>query len=89
MIYQINHSTFTNILMMNVKDTTYNCLFFANSVASSSFISGGARYVKESSDTYDIKYSETDMFRTNVVFEVDGGYNFTLYYKNNEAKALY
>lgn len=84
MIYRTNHSTFTNILMM-MKDT----LFFANSVASSSFISGRAWYVKESSDTYDIKYSETDMFRTYVVFEVDGGSNFTLYYKNNEVKALY
>lgn len=61
MIYRINHSTFTNILMMvKVKDTTYNCPFFANSMASSSFISGEALYVKESSDTYDIKYSETD-----------------------------
>lgn len=79
---------FTNILM-KVKDTTYNCLFFANSVASSNFISGGTWYVKESSDTYDIKYSETDMFRTYVVFEVDGGSDFTLYYKNNEVKALY
>lgn len=79
---------FTNILM-KVKDTTYNCLFFANSVASSSFISGGTWYVKESSDTYDIKYSETDMFRTYVVFEVDGGSDFTLYYKNNEVKVLY
>lgn len=69
MIYQINHSTFTNILMIKVKDTTYNCLFFANSVASSSFISGGAWYVKESSDTYDTKYSETDMFRTCVVLK--------------------
>ncbi len=88
MIYRINHSTFTNILMM-VKDTTYNCLFFANSVASSSFISGGAWYVKKSSDTYDTKYSETDMFRTCVVFEVDGGSDFTFYYKNNEVKALY
>lgn len=57
---------------MKVKETTYNCLFFANSVASSNFISGGTWYVKESSDTYDIKYSETDMFRTYVVFEVDG-----------------
>lgn len=84
MIYRINHSTFTNILM-KVKDT----LFFANSVASSSFISGGAWYVKKSSDTYNIKYSENDMFRTYVVFEVDGGSNFTLYYKNNEVKALY
>lgn len=84
MIYRINHSTFTNILM-KVKDT----LFFANSVASSSFISGGAWYIKESSDTYDIKYSETDMFRTYVVFEIDGGSDFTLYYKNNEVKALY
>lgn len=84
MIYRINHSTFTNILM-KVKDT----LFFTNSVASSSFISGGAWYVKESSDTYNIKYSETDMFRTYVVFEVDGGSDFTLYYKNNEVKALY
>lgn len=84
MIYRINHSTFTNILM-KVKDT----LFFTNSVASSSFISGGAWYVKESSDTYDIKYSETDMFRTYVIFEVDGGSDFTLYYKNNEVKALY
>lgn len=76
-------------MMVKVKDTTYNCLFFANSVASSSFISGGTWYVKESSDTYDIKYSETDMFRTCVVFEVDGGSDFTLYYKNNEVKALY
>lgn len=76
-------------MMVKVEDTTYNCLFFANSVASSSFISGGAWYVKESSDTYDIKYSETDMFRTYVVFEVDGGSDFTLYYKNNEVKALY
>lgn len=84
MIYRINHSTFTNILM-KVKDT----LFFTNSVASSSFISGGAWYVKESSDTYNIKYSETDMFRTYVVFEIDGGSDFTLYYKNNEVKALY
>lgn len=84
MIYRINHSTFTNILM-KVKDT----LFFTNSVASSSFISGGAWYVKESPDIYDIKYSETDMFRTYVVFEVDGGSDFTLYYKNNEVKALY
>ena len=74
---------------MMVKDTTYNCLFFANSVASSSFISGGAWQVKESSDTDDIKYSETDMFRTNVVFEVDGGSDLTLYDKNNEVKALY
>lgn len=74
MIYRINHSTFTNILM-KVKDT----LFFANSVASSSFISGGAWYVKESFDTYDIKYSETNMFRTYVVFEVDGGSDFTLF----------
>lgn len=88
MIYRINHSTFTNILIM-LKDTTYNCLFFANSVASSSFISGEAWYVKESFDTYDIEYSETDMFRTYVVFEVDGGSDFTLYYKNNEVKALY
>lgn len=55
--------------MIKVKDTTYNCLFFANSVASSSFISGGAWYVKESSDTYDTKYSETDMFRTCVVLK--------------------
>lgn len=70
---------------MKVKDT----LFFANSVASSSFISGGTWYVKESSDTYDIKYSETDMFRTYVVFEVDGRSDFTLYYKSNEVKALY
>lgn len=84
MIYRTNHSTFTNILM-KVKDT----LFFANSVASSSFISGGAWYVKESSDTYNIKYSENDMFRTYVVFEVDGGSDFTLYYRNNEVKALY
>lgn len=90
MIYRINHSTFTNILMMvKMKDTTYNCLFFANSVVSSIFISGRALYVKESSDTYDIKYSETDMFRTYVVFDVDGGSDFTLYYKNNEVKALY
>lgn len=74
---------------MMVKDTTYNCLFFANSVVSSIFISGRALYVKESSDTYDIKYSETDMFRTYVVFDVDGGSDFTLYYKNNEVKALY
>lgn len=71
------------------KSASTNCLFFANSVASSSFISGGAWYVKESPDIYDIKYSETDMFRTYVVFEVDGGSNFTLYYKNNEVKALY
>ncbi len=84
MIYRINHSTFTNILM-KVKDT----LFFTNSVASSSFISGGAWYVKESSDTSDMKYSETDMFRTYVVFEVDGGSDSTLYYKKNEVKALY
>lgn len=76
-------------MMVKMKDTTCNCLFFANSVASSSFISGEAWYVKESSDTYDIKYSETDMFRTYVVFEVDGGFDFTLYYKNNEVKALY
>lgn len=90
MIYRINHSTFTNILMMvKMKDTTYNCLYFANSVVSSIFISGRAWYVKESSDTYDIKYSETDMFKTYVVFEVDGGFDFTLYYKNNEVKALY
>lgn len=75
--------------MMKVKDTTYNCLFFANSVASSSFISGGAWYVKKSFDTYDIEYSETEIFRTNVVFEVDGESDFTLYYKNNEVKALY
>lgn len=74
MIYRINHSTFTNILM-KVKDT----LFLANSVASSSFISGGAWYIKESPDIYDIKYSETDMFRTYVVFEVDGGSDFTLF----------
>lgn len=74
MIYRTNHSTFTNILMM-MKDT----LFFANSVASSNFISGGAWYVKESSDTYDVKYSETDMFRTYVVFEVDSGSDFTLF----------
>lgn len=84
MIYRINHSTFTNILM-KVKNT----LFFTNSVASSSFISGGTWYVKESPDIYDIKYSETDMFRTYVVFEVDSGSDFTLYYKNNEVKALY
>lgn len=58
-------------------------------MASSSFISGEALYVKESSDTYDIKYSKTDMFRTYVVFEVDGGSDFILYYKNNEVKALY
>lgn len=58
-------------------------------MASSSFISGRTWYVKESSDTYDIKYSETDMFRTYVVFEVDGESDFTLYYKNNEVKALY
>lgn len=58
-------------------------------MASSSFISGRTWYVKESSDTYDIKYSETDMFRTYVVFEVDGGSDLTLYYKNNEVKALY
>lgn len=58
-------------------------------MASSSFISGGAWYVKESPDIYDIKYSETDMFRTYVVFEVDGGSDFTLYYKNNKVKALY
>lgn len=90
MIYQINHSTFTNILMMvKMRDTTYNCSFFANSVVSSIFISGRAWYVKESSDTYDIEYSETEIFRTNVVFEVDGGSDFTLYYKNNEVKALY
>lgn len=90
MIYRINHSTFTNILMMvKMKDTTYNCLFFANSVVSSIFISGRALYVKESSDTNDIKYSETDMFRTYVVFDVDGGSDFTLYYKKNEVKALY
>lgn len=81
----MNKTDFT----MKVKDTNYNCLFFANSVASSSFISGGAWYVKKSSDTYNIKYSENDMFRTYVVFEVDGGSNFTLYYKNNEVKALY
>ena len=48
-------------------------------MASSSFILGGAWYVKESSDTYDVKYSETDMFRTYVVFEVDGGSDFTLF----------
>lgn len=47
-------------MMVKGKDTTYNCLFFANSVASSSFISGGAWYVKESPNIYDIKYSETD-----------------------------
>ena len=76
-------------MMVKMKDTTYNCLFFANSVASSSFISGGAWYVEEASDTYDTKYSETDMFRTCVVFEVDGGSDFTFYYKNNEVKALY
>lgn len=76
-------------MMVKMEDTIYNCLFFANSVASSSFISGGAWYVKESFDTYDIKYSETDMFRTYVVFEVDGGSDFTLYYKNNKVKALY
>lgn len=76
-------------MMVKMKDTTYNCLFFANSVVSSIFISGRALYVKESSDTYDIKYSETDMFRTYVVFDVDGGSDFTLYYKNNEVKALY
>lgn len=76
-------------MMVKMKDTTYNCLFFANSVVSSIFISGRAWYVKESSDTYDIKYSETDMFKTYVVFEVDGGFDFTLYYKNNEVKALY
>lgn len=64
----MNKTDFT----MKVKDTTYNCSFFANSVASSSFISGETLYVKESSDTYDIKYSETDMLRTYVVFEVDG-----------------
>ena len=29
------------------------------------------------------------MFRTYVVFEVDGGSDLTLYYKNNEVKALY
>lgn len=29
------------------------------------------------------------MFRTYVVFEVDGGFDFTLYYRNNEVKALY
>lgn len=58
-------------------------------MASSSIISGGAWYVKESSDTYDIKYSENDIFRTYVVFEVDGGSDFTLYYKNNEVKALH
>lgn len=58
-------------------------------MASSSFISDRTWYVKESSDTYDIKYSETDMFRTYVVFEVDGGSDLTLYYKNNEVKALY
>lgn len=29
------------------------------------------------------------MFRTYVVFEVDGGFDFILYYKNNEVKALY
>lgn len=76
-------------MMVKVKDTTYNCLFFANSVASSSFISGRTWYVKESSNTYDIKYSETDMFRTYVVFEVDDESDFTLYYKSNEVKALY
>ena len=48
-------------------------------MASSSFISGGAWYVKESSDTYNIKYSENDMFRTYVVFKVDGGSDFTLF----------
>ena len=58
-------------------------------MASSSFILGRAWYLKESSDTYDIKYSKTDMFRTYVVFEVDGGSDFILYYKNNEVKALY
>lgn len=83
MIYRINHSTFTNILM-KVKNT----LFFTNSVASSSFISGGTWYVKESPDIYDIKYSETDMFRTYVVFEVDSGSDSTLYYKSNEVKTL-
>lgn len=81
----MNKTDFT----MKVKDTNYNCSFFANSVASSSFISGGAWYVKESFDTYDIEYSETEIFRTNVVFEVDEGSDFTLYYKNNEVKALY
>ena len=58
-------------------------------MVSSSFISDGAWYVKESSDTYDIKYSENEIFRTYVVFEVDGGSDFTLYYKNNKVKALY
>lgn len=58
-------------------------------MASSSFISGGTWYVKKSSDIYDIKYSETDMFKTYVVFEVDGGTDFILYYKSNEVKALY
>ncbi len=29
------------------------------------------------------------MFRTYVVFKVDGGSDFTLYYRNNEVKALY
>lgn len=81
----MNKTDFT----MKVKDTTYNCLFFANSVASSSFISGGTWHVKESPNIYDIKYSETDMFRTYVVFEVDGGSDSTLYYKSNKVKALY
>lgn len=48
-------------------------------MASSCFISGGTWYVKESSDTYDIKYSETDMLRTYVVFEIGGGSDFTLF----------
>lgn len=76
-------------MMVKMKDTTYNCSFFANSVVSSIFISGRAWYVKESSDTYDIKYSETDMFRTYVVFEVDGGSDLTLYYKSNKVNTLY
>ena len=29
------------------------------------------------------------MFRTYVVFEVEGGSDFTLYYRNNEVNALY
>lgn len=55
-------------------------------MASSIFISGGTWYVKESPNIYDIKYSETDMFRTYVVFEVDGGSDSTLYYKKMKSK---
>lgn len=75
-------------ITMKIGDKSYTCLFFATKTAMESLNGNTVNYIAESEETITFQSSESEMYNLLPCFEIDGGSNFTYYYKNTALKAI-